>query len=110
MEPSAIRKSGDRRRHGKLRRNQRIVGCSATDSVRAQICLLEKSRSVIEQSDKKGWATTDLKCIAHIAIFLFFYGGFMRRRLLLFGLLLSGSTSLPATDYTLLATPTTVEW
>jgi len=34
----------------------------------------------------------------------------MRRQLLLFGLLLSGSTSLPATDYTLLATPTTVEW
>jgi len=34
----------------------------------------------------------------------------MRRRLFLFGLLLSGTASLQATDYTLLATPTTVEW
>jgi hypothetical protein len=34
----------------------------------------------------------------------------MHRRLLIFGLLLSGSTSLRAADYTLLATPTTVEW
>jgi hypothetical protein len=34
----------------------------------------------------------------------------MRRRLLLFGLVLPGSTLLQAADYTLLATPTTVEW
>ena len=34
----------------------------------------------------------------------------MRCRFLLFGLLLSGSTLMKATDYTLSATPTTVEW
>jgi acetamidase/formamidase len=42
--------------------------------------------------------------------FCIFTGGFMRRRVLLFGLLLSGSTFMKATDYTLPATPDTVEW
>jgi acetamidase/formamidase len=53
-----------------------------------------------------------LKCIAGVAIVFHYFsiGGFMRRRLLFFGLLLSGSTLLQATDFTLLATPTTVEW
>src|SRR6266436_9910564 len=37
-------------------------------------------------------------------------GAFTRHRPLPFGLLLSGSTLLQATDYTLLATPATVEW
>jgi acetamidase/formamidase len=58
----------------------------------------------------QGLGDANLKGIVRIVIFPIFYGGFMRHRLLLCGLLLSGPTLLQATDFTLLATPTTVEW
>src|ERR1700692_892502 len=68
MESCSVPESWNGCRNRELRCYQSVVGCSTTDPVRAEICLLEKSRFVIAQSDK-GLGDANLKCIVRIRYF-----------------------------------------